>query len=185
MKRYFVVQGYRIAFWFQKNYRSSETYPIELPIKSQRLRKVLFSLPTNSQDLTLLHALLTQSLIQWKLPSKIFLLHESQKDLFTLPFSHQFILITERDSNFWGLPRKAFIENIRSHRFDALIDFNPTLNLFTAVLAKRSGIPLRIAFYHPDSHMFYNLQIHLRPDDPAGIKYQKFLQYLNGIIKKE
>lgn len=74
----------------------------------------------------------------------------------------------------FGLPNKELIGNIKSKKYDVVLDLNRSQNLFISVLAGSSDSLVKIGFKKEKSDEFYNLQV-ANNQNNAEISYRNFL----------
>ncbi len=70
--------------------------------------------------------------------------------------------LRETDVNWYGLPSDRYLENIRSEKFDMVIDLNSTPDYICSYLVALSGARLRLNLISTEYDQAYNL--HFRSD---------------------
>ncbi len=112
-------------------------------------------------------------------PQNIFVLTENTCEGVYFPSGVRVFSLSESGLGFLCLPRRGLIKEIRKQGIDIAIDLHWQFSLPSAYLCAYSGADLRIGFYSPQAHCFFNLEYHGRRSPPEI--YRELIRLLKGI----
>ena len=86
-----------------------------------------------------------------------FLLKDSICSFYSTDIINKSIIYTYNDMNTLGLPRKIFIEKIKSYNFENIVDLNATFSRFGAFLTFYCYPKVKMGFNYDNSKKYYNV----------------------------
>ena len=86
-----------------------------------------------------------------------FLLKDSICSFYSNDIINKSIIYTYNDMNTLGLPRKIFIEKIKSYNFENIVDLNATFSRFGAFLTFYCYPKVKMGFNYDNSKKYYNV----------------------------
>ena len=86
-----------------------------------------------------------------------FLLKDSICSFYSADIINKSIIYTYNDINTLGLPRKIFIEKIKSYNFENIVDLNATFSRFGAFLTFYCYPKVKMGFNYDNSKKYYNV----------------------------
>ncbi len=92
------------------------------------------------------------------------------------------IFVSDKDVNFWGLPKKELVRKIIAAEYDIVIDLNDDFHLLSTYLCLKSRAKLKICFDHENREPFYNFFFRARENTTLNTKYKKLIQYLKNDV---
>lgn len=114
-----------------------------------------------------------------------FVMRESYRSLLNGDQNYGTIFVSDKDINFWGLPKKELKQKILATEYDIVIDLNDDFHLPSTYLCLKSRASLKICFDHEKREPFYNFYIRARMNVSLNTKYKKLIQYLKNDVKLE
>ncbi len=112
-------------------------------------------------------------------PQNIFALAEDHQNIAEFPFGMKVFSLSEKGLSLLCLPRGSLTKDIRKQKIDIAIDLHWRFSLPSAYLCAYSGAVLRIGFYNPQAHRFFNLEYHGRRFSPEA--YRELIRFLGKI----
>ncbi|MDX1438309.1 MAG: hypothetical protein R3284_00250 [Rubricoccaceae bacterium] len=88
-------------------------------------------------------------------------------------------LVTSKELDWWGLPKKDVAQEIWGHSPDVAIDFSHPFNIAAAYLCGASPAHFRIALHSEEAEPFYDFL--LSPQHDLGTAYDAAKAYLEAI----
>lgn len=86
-----------------------------------------------------------------------YLLKDSISSFYSDEIIQNSIQYTYNDMNSLGLPRDIFVDKIRTHNFENIIDLNANFSRFGAFLCLFSNSKVRMGFNYDNSKKYYNV----------------------------
>ena len=86
-----------------------------------------------------------------------FLVKDSICSFYATDIINKSIIYTYNDMNTLGLPRKIFIEKIKSYNFENIVDLNATFSRFGAFLTFYCYPKVKMGFNYDNSKKYYNV----------------------------
>ena len=86
-----------------------------------------------------------------------FLVKDSICSFYSTDIINKSIIYTYNDMNTLGLPRKIFIEKIKSYNFENIVDLNATFSRFGAFLTFYCYPKVKMGFNYDNSKKYYNV----------------------------
>lgn len=86
-----------------------------------------------------------------------FLLKDSICSFYSTDIINKSIKYSYNDMNTLGLPRKIFIEKIKSYNFENIVDLNVTFSRFGAFLTLYCDPKVKMGFNYDNSKKYYNV----------------------------
>lgn len=145
-------------------------------------RSILVFMPDKLQDFGVARKFIENLMADFSNARFQFFMRESYRSL--LNGDHKFgtIFVTDRDVNFWGLPKKQLRQKITATAYDIAIDLNDEFHLPSTYLCFKSRASLKICFDHEKREPFYNFYFRARETANLSSKYKKLIQYLKSDI---
>jgi hypothetical protein len=112
-------------------------------------------------------------------------MRESYRSLLNDEKKYGTIFVTDRDVNFWGIPKKELKIKIIATEYDIVIDLNDEFHLPSTYLCLKSRASLKICFDHEKREPFYNFYFRARENVSLNAKYKKLIQYLKNDVVSE
>ena len=81
--------------------------------------------------------------------------------------------------NWFNIPKKTFVDNIRHEKYDTVVDMHPKFNFFSAYLTLKSKANIRIGFLSKYSYLFYNIEIDRKNTEFIEQSYLSLKKLLN------
>jgi hypothetical protein len=173
---------------YQVNRIRRKMCPVSMTFPSALLRPkhVLVCLPSGLRELTLVKQFLP-AIAQLFKPADVSLLSMPGIQLADIYPRRGFqILSPTVDQLTWtGLPRKSYLEQLRTYKFDAVLDLNLESSLFVSTVLLSFPDALRIGRGNHLGDPYYNLEIKTRYLRDERNIYRSLLETLSSIMNKE
>ena len=166
--------------------RKMEKVTLSFPNVLLRPKHVLVCLPGTLRELTLVKQFLP-SINQLFKPADITLLSMPNVRLSDIyPRKGFQILTPTSDQVTWsGLPKKSYVEHLRTYKFDAVLDMNLQPSQFTAMVLLSFPDAIRIGRGNHLGEPFYNLEIKTKFLRDERNIYRSLLETLGQITNKK
>ncbi len=112
-------------------------------------------------------------------PLNIFVLAEDHQNIAEFPLGMKVFSLSEKGLSLLCLPKGSLMKEVRKQGIDIAIDLHWRFSLPSAYLCAYSGAVLRIGFYSPQVHRFFNLEYHGRGFSPEA--YRELIRFLGKI----
>ena len=87
------------------------------------------------------------------------------------------------DGNWFGLPKKDYLEKFNKGKFDLIIDLNQQQDRLCAYICAFSGATLRLNFATGVYDHIYNFHIRTNENQEVIVRLEKILSYLHSFVK--
>jgi hypothetical protein len=166
--------------------RKMEKITLSFPNSLLQPKHVLVCLPGTLRELTLVKQFLP-SINQLFKPADITLLSMPEVRLSDIyPRKGFQILTPTSDQVTWaGLPKKSYIEHLRTYKFDAVLDMNLQPSRFVAMILLSFPNAIRIGRGNHLGEPFYNLEIKTKFLRDERNIYRSLLETLGQITNKK
>jgi len=158
---------------------------LNLPLKLQGSR-VLVLLPPDQQNLTI---------IKKSLPDMTRLFGENNVFLLASPGSNvqnifpgkgfHFITPASSSVSWSGLPKKAFLDKLKNHRFDYIFDTNLEVNNFAARVLLDFPEAVRFGISGGPGEPYINLEVKTKYLRDRHLIYRSILEVINNLAQPE
>ncbi|HUV31139.1 MAG TPA: hypothetical protein VMY05_08645 [Acidobacteriota bacterium] len=165
--------------------RKMALVPMSFPSALLHPRHVLVCLPGGLRELTLVKQFLP-AITQLFKPADITLLSMPGMRLSDIyPRKGFQILTPTADQVTWlGLPKRNYLEHLRSYKFDTVLDMNLEMSLFTSTILLSFPDATRIGRGNHLGVPFYNLEIKTRYLRDERNIYRSLLETLSSIMNR-
>lgn len=93
--------------------------------------------------------------------------------------------LRREDTNWLGVPNKAYLSQLQEEQFDLIIDLNSEQDKINAYLSVLSGAAVRLHLASGKYDPYFNLQLRYSENKSPDEKYQNILNYLKTLNVKE
>jgi hypothetical protein len=166
--------------------RGMDKVTLSFPDVLLRPKQVLVCLPGSLRELTLVKQFLPTITHLFK-PADITLLSMPEVRLSDIYPRRGFQILTPTtDQVSWtGLPKKAYVEHLRSYKFDAVLDLSLQSSMFMSMVLLSFPGAIRIGRGNHLGEPFYNLEIKTRFLRDERNIYRSLLETLGQIMNKK
>ena len=174
--------GFKIfLFWKNMFNKRSQTPQIKISKEGEGVKSILFFLPEKRE-----HAKIVNYLIKTDAPLPEYnigyVCNENSKIYYPHSNKIKFITYKDEDLNYFGTIKSvAFLNQIKSIQYEALVDLNTTFCAATSMLAFELDIPLKIGFNSLIANKIYTITLD-RKDDTFLENSFNLIQRLLGLI---
>jgi len=148
-------------------------------------RSILVFMPDKLEDFGVARKFIEKLMDDFSNARFQFVVKESYRSLLNGDKKYGTIFVTDRDVNFWGLPKKELVGKIVAAEYDIVIDLNDDFHLPSTYLCFKSRASLKICFDHEKREPFYNFYFRARENTTLSTKYKKLIQYLKNDVMSE
>ncbi len=143
-------------------------------------KSVLVFMPKKLEDFGIARKLMSKLVEDFAPARLIFVMKPQYRSLLNGEQNYGIIFVSERDVNFWGLPKKEIRKKVLATASDIAIDLNNDFDLPSTYLCLISRAPLKICFDHEQREPFYNFYFRTPADISLNSKYKKLIHYLKS-----
>lgn len=90
------------------------------------------------------------------------------------------VRFSEKDVNYFSLPKKSFVNRFSKQKFDLVIDLNLGFVLFAAYLTGMINARFRVSFTKTYGDLFYNVQYRSNDEHNKEVTYNSLCDYLEN-----
>ncbi len=148
-------------------------------------RSILVCMPDDLEDFGVARKFIEKLMDDFSNARFQFVMREGYRNLLNGDKKYGTIFVSDRDVNFWGLPKKELVRKISAAEYDIVIDLNDDFHLPSTYLCLKSRALLKICFDHEKREPFYNFYFRARENTTLSTKYKKLIQYLNNDLVSE
>jgi len=87
------------------------------------------------------------------------------------------------DGNWFGLPKKDYLDKFCEEKFDLIIDLNQQQDRLCTYICALSGATLRLNFATGRYDHIYNFHIRTNEEQEVIVRLEKILSYLHSFVK--
>ena len=148
-------------------------------------QSILVFMPDNLEDFGIARKYISKLTDDFSGAQFHLVMRQSYRSLLNGAMDYGTIFVSDRDVNFWGLPKKQLKQKILATKYDIVIDLNNEFYLPGTYLCLKSRASLKICFDHENREPFYNFYYRTQANESLDNKYQKLIQYLRSNVKAE
>ena len=148
-------------------------------------RSILVFMPDKLEDFGVAQKFIEKLMDEFSNARFQFVMRESYRNLLNVEKKYGTIFVTDKEVNFWGLPKKELVRKIIAAEYDIVIDLNDDFHLPSTYLCLKSRASLKICFDHEKREPFYNFYFRASENTTLNSKYKKLIQYLNSDVLSE
>jgi ADP-heptose:LPS heptosyltransferase len=148
-------------------------------------RTILVIMPDKVEDFGIARKFIAKLMDDFSTAKFQFVMRQNYQSLLNDEQNYGTIFVSDKDVNFWGLPKKELKDKILATEYDIVIDLNHEFHLPSTYLCLKSRASLKICFDHNKREPFYNFYFRTPTNVSLNSKYKKLIQYLKNDIKFE
>ncbi|NOZ03212.1 MAG: hypothetical protein GXO92_01195 [FCB group bacterium] len=157
----------RLSLWWRGfRHRGADDNSLLISSRGKGVSSILFILPDAPETIRLVnHFFKSLSLTDKPDLELRFVCEQSVLKFFEQTIRAPIITYTEKDLNWWRLPRKEFTDKVFAQPVDAVVDLCPKFRPVSATVIQVSNAPLRIGFLSKWADRYFNVVMIHRSGD--------------------
>ncbi len=146
-------------------------------------RSILVFMPDKLEDFGIARKFIPKLMDDFSDAKFQFIMKQNYQSLLNGDQNYGTIFVSDKDVNFFGLPKKVLKQKILATEYDIVIDLNNDFHLPSTYLCLKSRASLKICFDHEKRESFYNFYFRTQSNVTLNSKYKKLIQYLKNDVK--
>jgi ADP-heptose:LPS heptosyltransferase len=148
-------------------------------------QSILVFMPEKLEDFGIARKFIDELMADFPAAKFLFVIKQKYQSLLNGNKNYGTIFVSDKDVNFFGLPKKELRQKILATAYDIVIDLNDDFHLPSTYLCLKSRASLKICLDDDRREPFYNFYFRIRPDEKLNNKYKKLIQYLKNKVIAE